>query len=67
MLELARDSKSSFLHSLSSPDMTEGDKKRILFLTVFTLDFNSGGMTTYYFIFKFRYYKSIFNIYFKES
>jgi hypothetical protein len=43
MLEFAKDSKSSLRHSRSSPESTEGDKKRMRFFTGLTLDLSSGG------------------------
>jgi hypothetical protein len=45
ILEFAKDSKSSFLHSRSSPESTEGERKSILLLTPLTLALSSGGTT----------------------
>ena len=45
ILLLEIDSKSSFLHSRSSPLTTDGDKNNILFFTLFTLSFNSFGIS----------------------
>ena len=46
ILELAKDSKSSFLHSRSSPLVTDGERNNILFLILLTLSLNSAGIST---------------------